>query len=90
MIDYEQKSIAQVKRFAKSITCDICGKTIDYSEQTLNQYEAYNFISIRKSFGYGSDLGDCEELNFDICEKCLIEKFGKEFLVKHLSCEDIK
>ena len=83
MIDYEQKQITQTKQFAKSIQCDVCGKTINYNDETFEQYKAYNFISITKSFGYGSEIGDGEQLKLDICEDCLIEKFGLDFLVKH-------
>jgi len=49
-------------------------------EENFDNYEVYNFISIQKEFGYGSEIGDGERISIDICEQCFIEKFGIEFL----------
>lgn len=43
-----------------------------------------NFVHIRKDFGYGSEIGDEEEISIDICEQCFIEKFGIDLIRKHI------
>jgi hypothetical protein len=84
MINYDDIEETRKYTISTSIECDCCGKTIEYSDGTLKSFEADNFISIRKSFGYGSDIGDEEEISIDICEQCFIEKFGIEFIRRHV------
>ena len=77
------------------IECDICKKkfrkNLDNEDGSIDidnlsgEYEAQNIIHIRKSFGYGSRIGDEEELSMDICEDCFINKFGIETI---LNCCD--
>ena len=88
MIEY--KEIEQTKKYKmpKTITCDICNKTIDYEDETMKKFEALNFISIRKCFGYGSDIGDEDTVSIDVCEECFIKKFGMDFIQKHIVEEE--
>lgn len=85
MIQYEDKEITKVYKEAKSITCDICGKTKNFNNHTPEIMEAQNYISIKKEFGYGSEIGDEDIVRFDICEQCFIDKFGLEFLQNHIN-----
>lgn len=82
MIQYDEVEETRKVRISKSITCDCCGKTYNYECNTLKHFNAYNFIHIRKDFGYGSDIGDEEEISIDICEQCFVEKFGIELIRK--------
>lgn len=81
MIQYDEVEETRKVKISRAIACDLCGETLDY----LNEYDRiYNFVHIRKEFGYGSDIGDEEEISIDICEQCFIEKFGMDFIRKHI------
>ena len=82
MIQYDEVEETRKVKISKAITCDCCGKTIHYNDETFERYNVYNFIHIRKEFGYGSAIGDEEEISIDICEQCFIEKFGIELVKK--------
>jgi hypothetical protein len=93
MISKREITFTETKTIVDFIKCDICGTTChtntsnedgsinmdDYTEELL----ASNFIHIYKSFGYGSRIGDGEELYMDVCENCFIKAFGMD---KILSC----
>jgi len=81
MIQYDEIEEIKKIKVQKAITCDCCEKT----KSLINSFEwcdANNFIKIRKEFGYGSEIGDEEEVSIDICEQCFIEKFGIELIRK--------
>lgn len=84
MIQHDEIEETKKIKVQKSITCDCCGKTVKYNDGTFESYEAENFIHIRKDFGYGSEIGDEEEISIDVCEQCFIEKFGIELIRKHI------
>ena len=84
MIQYNETEETRKFKVPKSVTCDCCGKTKEWANRTFEFYEAENFICIRKDFGYGSEIGDEEEISIDICEQCFIEKFGIEFIREHI------
>ena len=84
MIQYDEVEETRKFKIQKAITCDCCGKTYNYIGDTFEKYNAYNFIHIRKEFEYGSDIGDEEEISIDVCEQCFIEKFGMDFIRKHI------
>ena len=79
MIQYDEIEETKKIKVQKSITCDCCGKTKSLING-FERYDAYNFIKIRKEFGYGSEIGDEEEISIDVCEQCFIEKFGIELI----------
>ena len=79
MIQYDEIEETRKVRISRALTCDLCGKTLDYSNRE-DRMQLYNFVHIQKEFGYGSDVGDNEEVSIDICEKCFIEKFGIELI----------
>ena len=60
MIKYEAEKI-------KGMTCDICKAST--SETMLMQ----EFLNINFIGGYASVFGDGEQVNFDICDKCLFK-----------------
>lgn len=80
MIEYEEIKEEKIYKISKTMICDCCGKKKNLYGKNFDIYEAYNFISIQKTFGYGSEIGDDERISIDICEQCFIEKFGIEFL----------
>lgn len=80
MIEYEEIKKEKIYKISKTMICDCCGKKKNLYEENFDNYEVYNFISIQKEFGYGSEIGDSERISIDICEQCFIEKFGIEFL----------
>ena len=82
MIQYEEAEETRKFKFPSTISCDCCGKTVKYNDGTFESYESENFVHIRKEFGYGSEVGDEEEISIDICEQCFIEKFGIELIKK--------
>lgn len=84
MIDYEIIERVVNTKDVKAITCDICGKSYKAeSEDWREECSVSNFVSIRKEFSYPSYL-DGEEVSIDICEECFIEKFGTDFINKHI------
>jgi len=82
MIQYNEIEETRKFKVPKSITCDCCGKSKEWANGTFESYEAENFICIKKEFGYGSEIGDEEEISMDICEQCFVEKFGIELIRK--------
>lgn len=80
MIEYEEIKEEKIYKISKTMICDCCGKKKNLYGENFDNYEAYNFISIQKEFGYGSEIGDDEKISIDICEQCFIEKFGIEFI----------
>lgn len=68
----KQQTIEEVSE----IICDRCG----FSCTPENVVEWQEFYPIRFTGGYGSVFGDGEEVNADLCQKCLYEilKGGKE------------
>mgnify|MGYP001048064928 FL=1 len=83
MIQYDEVEETRKVRISRALTCDLCGKTFDYLNES-ERMQSYNFIHIRKEFGYGSDIGDEAEVSIDICEQCFIEKFGIDLIRKHI------
>lgn len=81
MIQYDEVEETKKIKVQKSIACDCCGKTKSLVDG-FEWCDAYNFIKIRKEFGYGSEIGDREEISIDVCEQCFIEKFGIELIRK--------
>jgi hypothetical protein len=75
MIQYDEVEETRKFKIPGAIVCDLCGKTLDYLNED-DEVQSYNFVHIRKEFGYGSEIGDEEEVSIDICEQCFIEKFG--------------
>lgn len=80
MIQYDEVEETRKVKISKTMICDCCGKKKNLYGENFDCYEAYNFISIQKTFGYGSEIGDDERTSIDICEQCFIEKFGIEFI----------
>ena len=64
----------------RSIVCDICGRESLLDSDQGEFCRAINYTTIRKVFGYMSKIGDGVELEMDLCEDCLIDKFGEELL----------
>lgn len=83
MIQYDEVEETRKVKISKAITCDLCNKTLNYLNED-ERMQSYNFVHIRKEFGYGSEIGDEAEVSIDICEQCFIEKFGVEFIQKHI------
>lgn len=81
MIQYDEVEETRKVKISRAIVCDLCGKTLDYLNES-ERMQSYNFIHIRKDLGYGSEIGDEEEISIDICEQCFIEKFGIELIRK--------
>lgn len=84
MIQYDEIEEIKKIKVQKSITCDCCRKTKSFVDSGSEWRDAYNFIKIKKEFGYGSEIGDEEKISIDICEQCFIEKFGIELIGKHI------
>jgi hypothetical protein len=60
------------------ITCDVCGRTCNFSEDAL---EASEFISLSWEAGYGASpetvFKDFHRYELDICQYCLSDKIGQ-------------
>lgn len=65
----------KIKEVIKSITCDICGKTY------FDHFEHQEFHLIRFTGGYGSIFGDENEIECDICQKCLHEMIKDKYRI---------
>lgn len=83
MIQYDEVEETRKVKISRAIACDLCRKTLDYSNED-DKMQSYNLVHIRKEFGYGSDIGDGIEVSIDMCEQCFIEKFGMDFIRKHI------
>jgi hypothetical protein len=72
-----------------SITCDICKKTSKHADWDKNDfYEVLETeVSMRTGFNY-PESDDTEEIRFDICPKCFMEKLVP--LLKELGAEPTK
>lgn len=55
---------------AKSIMCDICGKTYDLNTME-GQLEEQEFLFLDFVAGYNSVFGDMNHIECDICQYCL-------------------
>lgn len=58
--------------FVKQIRCDRCGREAENGET-----EFYEFTSIDYRAGYGSILGDENQIEIDLCQHCLKETLGQ-------------
>jgi len=67
MITY--KKVKVEKPFA--YTCDKCGKTYEIDGTFEDQMEAQEFVHIAFTGGYGSVFGDMNNVQADICQRCL-------------------
>ena len=68
MINYKEEKTECIDYIPDGIVCDRCQREIkDYEE----------FHKIRHEFGYGTS-NDCDYLESDICEDCLMEILKKE------------
>ena len=93
MVHKKKINVVGVEYITDYIQCDMCGikfhKNKDNEDGSIDidnlseEYNANNMIQIHKLFGYGSKVGDEEELMMDICEDCFIKIFGMD---KILSC----
>lgn len=81
MLKYAEKQVIETEVSLVSVVCDICGKEDFYNSENL-EVDAYNYVHIKKSFGYGSLIGDDDLVEIDLCEKCFLDKFGKDFIYK--------
>lgn len=70
MIEYEE--VLRPSQEIISVKCDKCGKKYRYGN-IQDEMEIQEFLFIREVGGYGSVFGDCAEINFDICQRCLKE-----------------
>lgn len=72
LTDYEKhESLCDPK---ESFTCDKCGKKKEWSKNSDNKYshlQQCHYIELGR-LGYGSGLDGCD-VNFRICDECLIE-----------------
>jgi len=75
MIKYKKKKIETLQMV--SITCDLCGKTFGKISDE-NIYEIQEFICIDTRGGYGSIIGDEEEIKLDICQHCFKSIYDKK------------
>ncbi|WP_296531424.1 hypothetical protein [Rhodoferax sp.] len=57
--------------FVKQLRCDRCGRLAEDSES-----EFFEFTSIDYKAGYGSILGDENQIEIDLCQHCLKETLG--------------
>ena len=72
MINYREIEIPAYKSYEReSITCDKCKET-----HTHEGYAWGNFHQIRFTGGYGSQFGDMDCIECDLCDKCCFELIG--------------
>jgi NMD protein affecting ribosome stability and mRNA decay len=71
MIIYEETQ--KTEYIPVQITCDRCKAVLEDYEQP---------VKIRHSFGYGTEY-DQSRVEFELCEKCLIEILKKEQIDYH-------
>lgn len=76
MINYRKEIVTEEKEIVTSVTCDICGKVFDYSDNTDEVFEIQEFVHINFIGGYGSVFGDGDHVRCDICQNCLKERLG--------------
>jgi hypothetical protein len=70
---YNRKAVEQDELF--SIKCDRCEELhIDCAEGNIEEIE--NFVTISKSFSFGS-VHDDDTYECDLCEKCAFEVLGE-------------
>jgi ribosomal protein L32 len=68
------------KEVVDSFICNNCGESFHAKHIAMDYYENSQIHNFVTSFHYGSKY-DCESINFDLCEKCLLEMI-KKFKVK--------
>jgi hypothetical protein len=59
-----------------SVTCNKCGKPVGPQAEEFD-----NHLNVSYMGGYASELGDCVQYRFDLCEGCLKE-FMDSFAIK--------
>lgn len=57
--------------FVKMLRCDRCGREAEDGES-----EFFEFTSVDYKTGYGSILGDQNQVEIDLCQHCLKETLG--------------
>lgn len=63
--------------YVKQLRCDRCGRLAEDGES-----EFHEFTSIAYNAGYGSILGDGNQVEIDLCQQCLKETLGKWLRIK--------
>ena len=54
------------------VECDVCKKVYDIDDLATQE-----ILHIQHQYGYGStEFGDMNEIELDICEKCMFERLG--------------
>lgn len=68
---------AKVETTTRSgVTCDRCGKTASYLDDTPEVFDAYDFLSFKDTGGYASVHMDGQRWSIDLCGPCTIEVLG--------------
>ena len=67
MITYKKVKVSKPVAY----TCDKCGKTYEIDGTFVDQMEAQEFLHINFTGGYGSVFGDMNNVQADICQRCL-------------------
>ena len=60
-------------RLVTKLTCDVCKRVADKDDDI---WEFQEFSEISFTAGYGSVLGDMNNVAIDLCQHCLKEKLG--------------
>jgi len=74
----ETKMVHHTNTIVKAIKCDYC--SVEYDDVN----EMQEFICIKTTGGYGSVIGDCTDVELDLCQRCFKKLFEKFYRTKEM------
>lgn len=66
---YEEKTITEVQKTCIKLTCDICKK--EFTKDDFLEIQEFHYINF--TGGYASVFGDGNNIQCDICQRCLLK-----------------
>ena len=72
MRTYKNQKITQ--QVVESVTCDCCNTTYKYDD--TNIFETQEFLTYENDAGYGSVMGDGNQIRGDFCQHCVQKLLG--------------